>query len=160
MDMIDMLPPGLYEAIFEEVGEDTANRDLIEGKYLFRLEPRTLDDIRELGENSPEDDLKFAAVDADLRHQPQTLRDLCRALRPRGDAAGFGEWAAQDASQPDALRDLLRRESGHALVADDRRAHRKERTPAGEHEHVRRRREDHGRIDQRLLTASARRGTP
>jgi hypothetical protein len=62
MDMLDMLPPGLYEATFEEVGEDTANADLIGGRYLFRLEPRTLDDIRGLGENSLEDEMRFAAA--------------------------------------------------------------------------------------------------
>jgi len=62
MDMIDMLPPGLYEATFSAVDENTAHRELVEGNYLFRLEPRTLDDIRALGENSPEDDLRFAAA--------------------------------------------------------------------------------------------------
>jgi hypothetical protein len=36
MDMLDMLPPGLYEATFEEIGADTTNRELIEGRYLFR----------------------------------------------------------------------------------------------------------------------------
>lgn len=62
MDMIDMLPPGLYEAIFTQVDESMANADLVEGGYLFRLEPRGLEDIRAVGENSPEDDLKFAAA--------------------------------------------------------------------------------------------------
>ena len=32
MDMIDLMPPGLYEAVIEEVGEDTANRELIHGQ--------------------------------------------------------------------------------------------------------------------------------
>ena len=62
MDMIDMLPPGLYEAIFTSVDESTVNPELVEGRYLFRLEPRSVDDIRALGGNSPEDDLKFAAA--------------------------------------------------------------------------------------------------
>ena len=62
MEMIEATPPGLYEAVISEVGEDTANRDLVDGKYLFRLEPRTLDDIRALGVNSPADDKRFAAV--------------------------------------------------------------------------------------------------
>ena len=63
MDMIDLMPPGLYEAVIDEVDEDTANRSLIEGQYLFRLEQRGLNDIRALGGNSVEDDLKFATVD-------------------------------------------------------------------------------------------------
>ena len=62
MDMIDLLPPGLYEAVITEVDEDTANPELIHGKYLFRLEARTLDDIRALGGNSEEDNQRFATV--------------------------------------------------------------------------------------------------
>ena len=62
MDMIEATPPGLYEADITDVGEDTENRELVDGKYLFRLEPRTLDDIRAFGVNSPEDEKRFAAV--------------------------------------------------------------------------------------------------
>ncbi len=62
MEMIDMLPPGLYEAVITEVDEKTNRPDLIHGKYLFRLEARTIDDIRALGANSPEDDRRFATV--------------------------------------------------------------------------------------------------
>ena len=62
MDMIDLMPPGLYEAVIEDVGVHTAHTDMITGNYLFRLEVRTLDHIRALGHNSPEDDLQFATV--------------------------------------------------------------------------------------------------
>ncbi len=62
MDMIDMLPPGLYEALITDVGPDTANPDLIHGRYLFSLEPRGLEDIRALGTNPPADDLRFATA--------------------------------------------------------------------------------------------------
>ncbi|MGZ6077757.1 MAG: DUF3141 domain-containing protein [Myxococcaceae bacterium] len=62
MAMIDLLPPGLYEAVITEVDEDTKNPELIEGKYLFRLEPRTLEAIRALGQNPPEDERRFATV--------------------------------------------------------------------------------------------------
>ncbi len=62
MEMIEATPPGLYEAVINDVGEDTANRNLVDGKYLFRLEPRTLDDIRAFGVNSAEDDKRFATV--------------------------------------------------------------------------------------------------
>jgi hypothetical protein len=62
MDMIDLLPPGLYEAVISEVDKDIENPELIQGKYLFRLEARTLDDIRALGGNAPEDDRRFATV--------------------------------------------------------------------------------------------------
>ncbi len=62
MDMIDVAPPGLYEAVITEVGPDTANAELAQGTYLFRLEARTLADIRALGGNDAQDDLRFATA--------------------------------------------------------------------------------------------------
>jgi len=62
MELIDVLPPGLYEAVITEVAEDILNPDLIQGKYLFRLETRTLDHIRALGQNDSADDRRFATV--------------------------------------------------------------------------------------------------
>ena len=62
MELIDVMPPGLYEAVITDVDETTANRELIQGRYLFRLEARTLDHIRALGGNDAEDDQRFATV--------------------------------------------------------------------------------------------------
>jgi len=62
MDMIDLMPPGLYEAVITEVGEDTSNPALVDGRYLFRLETRTLHDIRALGGNDAEDERRFATA--------------------------------------------------------------------------------------------------
>ena len=62
MEMIDLMPPGLYEAVIEEVAEGTERPDLIHGKYLMKLEARTLDDIRALGANGDEDNQRFATV--------------------------------------------------------------------------------------------------
>jgi hypothetical protein len=62
MEMIEATPPDLYEAVITDAGPDTANRNLVDGKYLFRLERRTLDDIRALGVSNPEDDARFAAL--------------------------------------------------------------------------------------------------
>jgi pimeloyl-ACP methyl ester carboxylesterase len=62
MDMIDLMPPGLYEAVISGIDENVENPELIRGNYLFSLETRTLDDIRKLGGNSPDDDLTFATV--------------------------------------------------------------------------------------------------
>jgi hypothetical protein len=57
-----VLPPGLYEAVITGVDETTLNPDLVHGRYLFRLEARTLNDIRALGTNDVEDDRRFATV--------------------------------------------------------------------------------------------------
>jgi pimeloyl-ACP methyl ester carboxylesterase len=62
MDMIDLMPPGLYEAVITGMDESVENPELVQGGYLFSLETRTLDDIRKLGGNSPVDDLAFATV--------------------------------------------------------------------------------------------------
>ena len=62
MDMIDMMPPGLYEAVITEVDEDLARPELVHGRYLFTLESRSLGDIRALGGNDAEDDRRFASA--------------------------------------------------------------------------------------------------
>ncbi|WEK52657.1 MAG: DUF3141 domain-containing protein [Candidatus Kaistia colombiensis] len=62
IDLIDVLPPGLYEATFEAKGTDTANVDLAIGQWVMRCEARTLADIRALGGNSLEDELRFLAA--------------------------------------------------------------------------------------------------
>jgi len=62
IDLIDVLPPGLYEATFERKGADTVNPDLASSDWVMRCEERTLDDIRALGGNDQADDRCFAAA--------------------------------------------------------------------------------------------------
>ncbi len=62
IDLIDVLPPGLYEARFEPKAEGTINPDLVSGEWVMRCEPRTLDDIRALGGHEPQDERLFATV--------------------------------------------------------------------------------------------------
>jgi Protein of unknown function (DUF3141) len=62
MDMIDLMPPGLYEAVMTGIDETVENPELVQGNYLFSLETRKLDDIRKIGGNSAEDDRAFATV--------------------------------------------------------------------------------------------------
>jgi hypothetical protein len=84
MDLIDILPPGLWEAVItpREPGQDYA--DLITGDNVLRFEPRSLDDIRALGLNTAADDRRFATVaklseiNADL--YKTWLRPMVRAL--------------------------------------------------------------------------------
>ena len=63
IDLIDTLPPGLYEAVFEKKTGDTVNADLAHGDWVMRCEARTLDDIRALGGNDIADEHRFAAAD-------------------------------------------------------------------------------------------------
>ena len=62
IDLIDVLPPGLYEAVMTPKDSGDANSELVAGDYLVRFEARSLDDIRALGGNDAEDDRRFAAA--------------------------------------------------------------------------------------------------
>jgi Protein of unknown function (DUF3141) len=62
IDLIDTLPPGLYEAVFESKTEETTNPDLATGNWVMRCEARTLDDIRALGGNDAADERRFATA--------------------------------------------------------------------------------------------------
>jgi pimeloyl-ACP methyl ester carboxylesterase len=62
IDLIDTLPPGLYEAVIERKSGDTANPDLVTGEWVMRCEARTLDDIRALGGNDAADERRFATA--------------------------------------------------------------------------------------------------
>ncbi len=62
IDLIETLPPGLYEAVFVAKNEGVEHGDLASGDYVLRFEKRTLEDIRKIGTNSPEDDRRFLTV--------------------------------------------------------------------------------------------------
>jgi Protein of unknown function (DUF3141) len=62
IDLIDVLPPGLYEAVFEAKTAETASAELVSGEWVMRCEERTLDDIRALGGNDAADERRFAAA--------------------------------------------------------------------------------------------------
>ena len=63
IDLIDTLPPGLYEAVFERKTAETAGADLAGGDWVMRCEARTFDDIRALGGNDATDEHCFETVD-------------------------------------------------------------------------------------------------
>jgi Protein of unknown function (DUF3141) len=86
IDFIDILPPGLYEAIFEAKTKDTTSPELVTGDWVMRCEPRTLDDIRALGGNDAADERRFAAVakvsEANLALYRSFLQPMVRAMIP------------------------------------------------------------------------------
>jgi hypothetical protein len=90
IDLVDLLPPGLYELIIEPRRSDTVEGDLIVGNYVTRFERRTLDDIRAFGVNDPEDDLRFATVarvsDINLGLYDLFLRPWVRAMTTEASA--------------------------------------------------------------------------
>ncbi|OPY84759.1 MAG: Alpha/beta hydrolase family protein [Smithella sp. PtaU1.Bin162] len=62
IDLIDVLPPGLYEAIIIPKTADTVHPDLVHGEWITRFEPRTLDDIRAIVQPQIKNERRFAAV--------------------------------------------------------------------------------------------------
>ncbi|MBN3786678.1 DUF3141 domain-containing protein [Burkholderia sp. Ac-20353] len=50
LDLIDVLPPGLYEAVIEDTQPDLPGREFVEGRYLIRFEAREIADILALGD--------------------------------------------------------------------------------------------------------------
>ena len=126
------MPPGLYEAVIEDVADGTANRGLIAGRYLFRLEPRSLDDIRKLGGNSAEDDLKFAAAERvsiiNRRLYETYLGPFVRSVTP----PAFGEWARK--MHPNRMRFDIFSDGNPAMrfVAESAEQIRGKRAPATE----------------------------
>lgn len=84
MDAIDLLPPGLYEAVITDVDGNLANPELVQGNHMLRFEARGLADIRALGNNDAEDERRFEAVarvsEVNKALYQTTLSPMVRAL--------------------------------------------------------------------------------
>ena len=114
IDLIDVLPPGLYEATFEAKGDDTTSADMVVGQWVMRCEARTLDDIRAMGGNSPEDERRFAAAkrvsEINLAAYRKFLQPWIKALvTPQ-----MAEFDAQSASIAASIRTFQQPQSLHA----------------------------------------------
>jgi len=62
IDLIDVLPPGLYEAVLFPKTEAATGAELAEGDWVARLEMRSLADVRAIVQADPEDERRFATV--------------------------------------------------------------------------------------------------
>jgi pimeloyl-ACP methyl ester carboxylesterase len=86
IDLIDTLPPGLYEAVFEPKTDSIPGADLITGDWIMRCERRTLDDIRALGGNNAADERCFATAarvsEVNLALYRTFAQPIVRALVP------------------------------------------------------------------------------
>jgi hypothetical protein len=92
IDLIDVLPPGLYEAVMTPKQGTDEDADLVSGDYLVRFETRTLDDIRALGGNSPEDERNFATAARISEINLGLYRTFVQPwIRPMANP-GFADW--------------------------------------------------------------------
>ena len=93
LELIDTLPPGLYEAVIEDTRPDMPGQEYIAGRYLIRFVPRTIEDILAL-DDGREDERAFEVVER-VSQINQGLYDtfaspLVKAMSneiERGDAA-------------------------------------------------------------------------
>ncbi len=93
IDFIDCLPPGLYQAVIEDIKPGDANLDLVNAEYISRFEGRRIQDIRNLGRNTLEDERCFAAAkrlsEINLGMYKTLWQPIIRAIanEPSADAA-------------------------------------------------------------------------
>jgi hypothetical protein len=107
LDVIEALPPGLYEMVIEDKRPDAPSAELIPGRYLVRFERRTLDDIRAL-EDTREDEQPFAAAARVSEINESLYRTFVRPwLRP---------WVTETSA--DALRRLHPNRLQSTLASD------------------------------------------
>lgn len=92
IDLIDTLPPGLYEAIIDNKTEHTSNPELAAGNWVMRCEARTLDDIRALGGSDLADERRFAAAAGVSELNLAMYRTFVQPMLRSGMNASFAEW--------------------------------------------------------------------
>ncbi len=114
MDLIDGIPPGLYEIVITDKSKGEVGAELLEGDYNVRIEERGLEDIVALGCNSTEDEREFEAVAQLVGNQQVVLRNLCSALdQALCHLPGRGGHAA-DAALASGLRTVFGQEPADA----------------------------------------------
>ena len=92
IDLVDVLPPGLYEAVMTPKSGEAANPDLVVGDWIVRFEPRTLNDIRAVVQPSAENERRFAAVQRVSEINLGLYRTLLQPLVRAGINEQTAEW--------------------------------------------------------------------
>ncbi|VEB42400.1 Protein of uncharacterised function (DUF3141) [Chromobacterium violaceum] len=88
LDLIDVLAPGLYEAIIEDIAPDAPGQEYIEGRYIIRFEARDVSDILAL-DDGRDDERAFEVVKRVSEiNQGVYDRYVSPALRAAGTEAG------------------------------------------------------------------------
>ena len=119
MDVIDCLPPGLHEMVIEPRPANIPATGFVTGDWIARFEARTLDDVRALGRNSPEDDRAFAAVARLSETEPFALSRLHAAVRPSARQPAHGGSDQSPESAQTQLHNVCRPQSldeGYAVA--------------------------------------------
>lgn len=62
MDLIDLLPAGIYRADVKDCPPDVSSQDLLDGKYLMTLRGSGIDEVRDIVHPDPMSERRFAAA--------------------------------------------------------------------------------------------------
>ncbi len=108
IDFIDCLPPGLYEAVLTPKTGNEPDADLAPTDYITRFESRTLNDIRALGHNDLDDELRFATV--------AQLSEVNTGLYKTFVHPWLSPWITPDAAK--AMRELHPLRLGYTMMSD------------------------------------------
>jgi hypothetical protein len=95
LELVDLLPPGLYEAVVDEAAEHEHGKELIEGEHVIRFVPRTFEDLRAL-DDGREDERDFEVV--------QRVSEINQSLYDHFMSPWIRAWA--NAPMAKALRNL------------------------------------------------------
>ncbi len=63
IDLIDVLPAGIFQAEIQDKTEDMPQAELVEGDFVLSFKARRVEDVRAIVQPDEENDRKFAAVD-------------------------------------------------------------------------------------------------
>ncbi|WP_322010479.1 DUF3141 domain-containing protein [Paraburkholderia sp. J12] len=131
LDLIDVLPPGLYEAKITDTTPDAGRLESLEGRYEIRFERRTIDDILAL-DDGREDEQPFEVVRR-LAESNQRLYDLLVSPFVRASSNALTAHVLREAHPSRVERSVLS-DANPALavlpvVADAVRKHRKPAAP-------------------------------
>ena len=116
MDMIDLMPPGLYEAVITGVDDGIEHPRTRDRRIPVRAWKRaTLDDIRALGGNTPDDDVCFATA----ARLSEVTQGLYRTFASPAVRAASTEQSAEALrrSHPNRLRFEMFADANPAMAA-------------------------------------------
>ena len=82
IDLIDVLPPGLYEAVMTPKTAETVHPEMVVGDWIVRFERRTLEDIRAIVQPEPRKRAPFRRRAEGVGDQSRPVSQLPPACRP------------------------------------------------------------------------------
>ena len=107
LDVIETLPPGLWEMVIEDKQPGMSHADLVPGRYVVRFERRKLDDIRAL-DRTREDERPFEAV--------ARVSEIIDGLYRTFVSPWIRSWGSEASAE--ALRNLHPNRLQHTLWSD------------------------------------------